>query len=144
MSCGTLLQNPKSNRSIVNYHQISTRTLVIIRNTCHRCIYLLVTVIFAIVVCTINFFIKMYLLWPFLVIFWWLWEFCNYAIFRFTSKLFLRSSFRSYAVQMTNCTSFLISLYDPFETFFCRVISNSTKGALCLNSVCSFTISSKT
>ena len=39
LSCGTLLQNPKSNWSIANCHQNFTRIFVIARHTCHICIY---------------------------------------------------------------------------------------------------------
>ena len=40
-------------------------------------------------------------------------------------------------------TRFLRFLSNPFETFFCRVISTSTKSALFLNIICSLTISPK-
>ena len=54
-----------------------------------------------------------------------------------------RCRFCSSVVWITSRTSSL-SLSDPFETFFCRVTSTSTKSALCLNSICSLTISTST
>ena len=143
-SCDTLLQNLKPNSRIANYHQISTRTSVITSHTWHKCIYLLVIVIFSVVLCTIIFFIKTYLILPFLILFRWLWTFCNQVIFKSTSKKFPSRTFHSSVVRITSCTSFLLLLSDPFEIFFCRVIRTSTKCALFVKSVCSFTIYIKT
>ena len=61
---------------------------------------------FAVVACMITFFIKTYLISPFHIIFWWLWTFCNYVIFRSTSKTFSRCPFRSSVVWSTSRTSF--------------------------------------
>ena len=71
------IQNPVGQLWTVT--RISTRTFVIIinRHACHRCIYILVTVILPVGASTITFFIKMYLLSPFLILFLWLWKFCN-------------------------------------------------------------------
>ena len=138
----SITQNPIDQLRTVT--KISTRTFVIVRNTCHIYIYLLVTVIFAVVVCMITFFIRTYLLSPFIIIFWWIWKFCNYVIFRSTSKTFPRRTLCLSVVQITSRTIFFLFLSDPFETFFCRVINILTKSALFLKSVCSFTISSKT
>ena len=117
---------------------------VIARHTCHRCIYLLVTVIFAVVSCMITFFIKAYLLSPFLIIFWCLWKFYNHLIFISTSKAFPRRTFCLSIVQNINCASSFLFLSYPFEAVFCRVICTSKQCALCLKIMCSFTISTKT
>ena len=68
--------------------KILIMTFVIVRHTCHRCLYILVIVIFAVVVCTINFFIKTYVISPFFNTFKWIWTFCNNVIFISTSKTF--------------------------------------------------------
>ena len=59
VSCGTLLHNPNKIGQLWTVTTISTGTFFITRHTCHRWIYLLVTVIFAVVACTIKMFIKM-------------------------------------------------------------------------------------
>ena len=123
---------------------ILTWKCVITRHTCNRCIYLLVNVIFDVVACTITFFINMYLLSPFFIIFWWLWTFCDHVIFRYISKAFPRHTFSSSIVQNINRASFSLFLSLSFWSIFCRVICISTKCALCLNSMCSFTIPTKT
>ena len=107
---------------------------VIARHSCHRCIYLAVTIIFSVVACTINFFIKTYLLWTF----------CDHVIFRSTSKPFPRCTFHLYIGCNINHARFLLFLSYPFETLFCRVIYTFTKCALCLNIMCPFTIPIKT
>ena len=126
VSCGTLLLNPKSNWSIANCHQNFTRTFIIARHLCHKCINILVTIIFAVVACTINFFIKTYFIFPFIIIFWWLWKIFDHVIFRSTSKAFPRRTFCSSIVRSINHARFLLFLSYPFETFFCRVICTST------------------
>ena len=90
----------------------------IARHSCHICIYILVTVVFAVVACTINFIIKTYLLSPFLVILWWLWTFYNKVILRFTSKAFPRRTFRTSIAWSINCSSFFLFLFYPFEKLF--------------------------
>ena len=107
---------------------------VIARHTCHRCIYLAVTIIFAVVTCTITFFIKTYLLWTF----------CDHVIFRYTSKAFLRRPFHFSIGWSINRVSFFLFLSYSFETLFCKVINTSTECALCLNSVCPLTVPTKT
>ena len=88
---------------------------VIARHSCHRYVYLMVIVIFAVVACTITFLIKAYLLSPFLIIFWWLGTYCNHVIFRSTSKAFLRRTFRISVrwniIRASFLYSFLILLY---------------------------------
>ena len=69
------IQNPIGQLRTVT--KISTRTFIITRHMCHRCIYILVTVIFSFVTCTITSFIKTYLLLLFVIFFWWLRIFCN-------------------------------------------------------------------
>ena len=110
-----------------------TWTFVIARHVCHRYLYLLVIVVFAVVACTITFIIKAYLLLPFLIIFWWLGTFCDHVIFRSTSKLFPRRTFHMSIGWNINRASFFLFLSYPFDFFFCRVIITSTKCALCLN-----------
>ena len=121
-----------------------TRTFIIIRYKCHLCIYLLVTVIFAVVSCTITLFIKTYLIFTFLILFWWLWTFFNKVIFRSTSKTIPRRIFHTSVIQITRRTRFLIFLSDTFETFFCRMVGTSAKITLCLDTIYSLTISTAT
>ena len=121
-----------------------TFVFVITRHTCHRCVYLMVIVIFSVVACTITFLIKTYFLLPFLIILWWLWTFCDHVIFRSTSKAFQSRTFRLSIVLNINRKSFFVFLSDPFETFFWKVICTSTKCALFLNSICSLNIPTKT
>ena len=137
MSCCSIIQNPIDQLRTVT--KIFTRKFVITRHMCHRLIYLFVTVIFAVAACTITFFIKMYLLLPFIILLWWLWTFCNYVIFISTSKeirgvrsvrlLSKASTARDFSF---SCLFFLI--------FFCKVINTSTKNILFLNSVYALTI----
>ena len=56
---------------------------VIARYSCHICIYLAVTIIFAVVACIITFFNKTYVLWTFF----------DHVIFRSISKAFPRQTF---------------------------------------------------
>ena len=120
--------------------KIPARKFVIIRHTWHRCIYLLVVFIFAVVSlflwCTITFFIKTSLLSLFLILFRWLWTFYNYMIFRSSSKKFARRAFRTSGVQITSCTWFFLFLSDPFETYLYRMVGTSTKSAICLDNIC--------
>ena len=118
-----------------------TFAFVVTRHSCHRCVYLMVIVIFAVVACTINFFIKTYLLTPVIIIFWWIGIFCNRVIFRSTSKAFPRWTFRIPVRWNINRASFLLFLSNPFETFLRRMVIKSTKCALCLNIVCSLIMS---
>ena len=136
------IQNPIGQLRTVTI--IFTLIFVIARHTCHRCIYLLYTVIFAVVACTITFFNKTYLLSKFSIICWWLWIFWDHVIFISTSKEFPRRTFCSSIVQNINRARFFLFLSYPFEAFFCRVIYTYTKISLCLNSIYSFTISTKT
>ena len=92
-----------------------TRKLVIIRHTCHIYIYLLVIFIFSLVTKMISSFIKMYLISPFLILFWWLRTFFNDVIFRSTSKTFPRHTFRTSVVRITSRTIFFFLFSDPFE-----------------------------
>ena len=124
VSCGTFIQNPKLIGQLRTVTKIFTRTFVIARHSCHRCIYILVTVIFAVVACKITFLIKTYLLSPFLIIFWWIWTFWDHVVFISTSKEFLRRTFQISFRQNINCTSFLLFLSYTFETFFRRMIIN--------------------
>ena len=78
------IQNPIG--QLLTFTKISTRKFVITRHVCHRCIHLLVTIIFAVVACTITFFIRMYFLSQFLIIFWCLWTF----LIRLSSDLHLK------------------------------------------------------
>ena len=135
------IQNPIGQLRTVTI--LYTFAFVITRYLCHRWVYLLVIIIFAVVACTITFFIKMYLLSPFLIIFRWLGTFCDHVIFRFISKEFPRRTFRIPVRWNINRASFPLFLSNPFETFFRRMIITSTKCALCLNSMCSFNISNR-
>ena len=135
------IQNPIGQLQTVTI--LYTFLFVINIHSCHRCVYLMVIVIFAVVACTITFFIKTYLLSPFLIIFWWLGTFCDHVIFRSTSKAFPRRTFQIPVRLKINRTSFLLFLSNPFETFFCRMIITSTKCALFLNRVCSLIISTR-
>ena len=110
-----------------NVNKISTKTFVITRHTCHRSIYLLVTIIFANFTCTITSFIKTYLLLPFIIIFWWIQKFYKYVIFRSTSKAFLRLPLCLAVVWMTSCTELFLFLCDPFETFFAEWLTPQQK-----------------
>ena len=80
----------------------------------------------------------------FFVIFWWLGTFCDNVIFRYTSKAFPRSTFHMSIGWNINRASFLLFLSYPFEAFFHSMIVTSTKCALFLNSMSSFTITTWT
>ena len=69
----------------------------------------LVTVIFTIVACTISFLIKTYLLSLLIILFWWLWKFCNKVIFKSTSKTFMRCTLCTSVIQITSRTRFYFS-----------------------------------
>ena len=140
VSYGTLLPNPKSNFQLRTVTILFTFAFVIARHSCHRCVYLMVIVIFTVVACTVTSFIKTYLPSPFLVIIWWLGKFFYHVIFRSTSKAFPRQTFRIPVRWNINRASFLLFLSNPFETFFRIFIVTSTKCALCLNSMCYFTV----
>ena len=84
----------KSNWSIAIVTILFTLTFVIARHSCHRCVYLLVIIIFGVVAGTITFFIKTYLILPFFTIFWWLGTFCEHVISRSTAKAFPRCTLR--------------------------------------------------
>ena len=71
--------------------------------------------------------------------FWWLWTFCNNVIFRSASKTFARRMFHLSVVRITSRMRFYFSFWF-FWIFLCRVISTSTKSALCLDKICSLTI----
>ena len=77
----------------------------------------MVIVIFAVVSCTITFFIKTYLLSPFLIIFWWLGTFCDHVIFRSTSKAFTKRTIQITVRRNINRTRFPLFLSNPFEIF---------------------------
>ena len=136
------IQNPIGQLQTVT--KISTGTFVITRRMCHRCIYLLVTVIIAIIAYTIEFLIKTYLIFTFLIFFWWLGTFCNLVIFGSTSKCFYRCPFCLSVFGITRRRSFFLLLSELLEIVFLQIDEHLQKSALCLNSVCSFTISSKT
>ena len=53
-SYSTLLPNLKSNWSISNCPILLTFTFVIAIHSCHRCVYLIVIVIFSVIACTIT------------------------------------------------------------------------------------------
>ena len=120
-----------------------TFAFVITRYSCHRCVYIMIVVIFAVVACTITFFIKTYLLSPFLIIFWCLGTFCDHVIFRSTYKAFPRRTLRIPVRWNINRAIFILFLSNPFETCFCRIIITSTKCELCLNIVCSLIMSTR-
>ena len=74
----TWLQNVPSHQKIIRnvegkyvlmkkviVHATTAKITMNIRHACHRCVYLMVIVIFAVVACTIPFFVKTYLLSPF-------------------------------------------------------------------------------
>ena len=117
VSRGTLLHNPKSNWLIANCHHNFHLDVIIARHSCHRCVYLLVTVFFAVVACTIAFFVQTYLLSSFLFIFLWLCKIFDHVIFRSTSKAFPRCMFRLSIVQNIKRASFFLFLSYPFEAF---------------------------
>ena len=135
------IQNPIGQLRTVTI--LFTLAFVITRQACHRCVYLTVIVIFAVVACIITFFIKMNWLTSFLTILRWLGTFCNHIIFRSTSEAFLRLTFRIPVRWNINRASFLLFLSNPFEAFFCRMIITSTKCALLLNIVCSLIVSTR-
>ena len=122
------IQNPIVQLQTVTI--LSTFAFVITRHSWHRCVYLMVIVIFSVVACTITFFIKTYLLLPFLIVFWWIGTFCDHVIFRSTSIEITRQTFRIPIRWNTNRASFLLFLSNPFETFFRSMIINSTTCAL--------------
>ena len=144
VSYGMLLPDLKSNWSIANYHHTFTFLFFSARHSCHRCVYLMVVVIFFVVAYTITFFIIKYLRLSFLIVFWWLGKFCDHVIFRSIYKAFPRRKFHMSIGWNINRASFLLFLSYPFESFFCRMIVTSTKCELCLNRVCSFAISTRT
>ena len=109
---------------------IFTFAFIITRHSCHRCVYLMVIIIFAVVSCTITFFIKTYLPSPFIIIFWWLGTFCDHVIFRSTSQAFPRRTYHLSIGLKINRAISLIFISYPFETLFCRVINTSTKCSL--------------
>ena len=133
MTCCSRTQNPIGQLQTVTI--LSTFAFVITIHLLYRCVYLMVIVIFAVVACTINFFIRTYLLTSFLIIFWWFGTFCDHVIFRSTSIAFTRRTFRTAVRWNTNCASFILFLTSPFETFFRRMVIKSTKCALCLDRV---------
>ena len=117
MSYGTFLPPKKTMGQLWTVTKCFTRTFVIARHMCYRCLYPLVTVIFAVVACTITFFIKTYLLSLFLVIFLWLWKFHNQVIFISTSKSFPRRTFCLSIAWSINCTRFFLFLSYHFGFF---------------------------
>ena len=139
-SNGTLLLNQNPIVRLRTVTILFTFAFVVTRHSCHRCVYLMVVVIFAVVACMINFFIKTYLLSLFLIIFWWLGTFCDHVIFRSTSKAFPRWKFRISVRWNINLARFFLFLSNPFEAFFCRMIITSTKCALFLDIVCSLIV----
>ena len=136
------IQNPIGQLQTVT--KISTGTFVITRHMCNICIYLLVTIIFAVVACMIIFPIKTYLLSPFIIIIWWCWTLWNYVIFRSKAKIFLRYTFCTSVFRITSRMSFLFFLSDLFEIFFWGNVCTSTNSALFLDKICFLTISTTT
>ena len=143
VSCGTLLQNPKQICQFWTVIKNFIMIFIITRHACHICIYLYVTVIFAIVACTINFFIETYSLSRFLIFLVALdiWQLGDHHIHIWNifevSVLFV--CFPKHQPQEL----FPFPVYS-FWVFFYRVISTSTKSALCLNSVFPLATSPKT
>ena len=123
MALCSRIQNPIGQLRTVTI--LYTFAFIIARHSCHRYVYIMVIVIFDVVSCTINFFIKMYLLSPFFIIFWWLGTFCNHVIFRSTFKVILRDTFHFSIGWNINRATFFLFLSNPFETFFWRVINTS-------------------
>ena len=82
------IQNPICQLQTVTI--LYTLAFVITRHSRHRCVYIMFVIIFFVVACTITFFIKTYLLSPFLIIFWWIGNIFDHVIFRSTSKAFPR------------------------------------------------------
>ena len=141
MACCSWIQNPIGQLRTVTI--LFTFAFVITRHSCHICVYLMVTVVFAVVACTITFFIKTYWLTSFLTVFRWLGTFCDHVIFRSTSIAFSRRTFRISVRWNTYCARFFLFLSNPFETFFRRMVIKSTKCALCLDRVCPFIMSTR-
>ena len=86
------IQNPIGQLRTVTI--LYTFAFVITRHLFHRCVYIMVVVIFTVVSYMITFFIKTYLLTPFLIISRWLGTFCDHAIFRSTYIVFPRRTFQ--------------------------------------------------
>ena len=122
----------------------STRNFFIIRHSCHRCIYILVVVIIIVFALffqlTITSFTETYLLFLFLVLFRRFWPFSNGMIFKSAPETFAICTFRPLFIRITSCTGFYLLLYYTFEMFFCIIFGTSTKIALCMNNICSFTV----
>ena len=117
VSCGTLLPNLKSNWSIAKCHHSFHFCVRIAWHSCHRCIYFMVIIIFAVFACTINFFIVRYLPSPFLIIFWWLGKFCDHVIFRSISKAFPRRTFQIPVRWNINRARFILLLSNRLKNF---------------------------
>ena len=142
VSCVTLFHNPKSNWSTANWHQNRHQDIRHSRHTCHRCIYLLVTVVFAVIICRITFSLN----------FTWFFHFScsfdgirNIAI-RWSSDIHPKQNLVVCSVRLlyksTSAHAFFFSCLILL-IFFCTVINTSTNSALRLNIVCYFTISYK-
>ena len=141
MARSSWIQNPICQLRTVTI--LFTFAFFITRHACHRCVYLMVIVIFAVVACTITFFIKTYWLTSFLTVFRWLGTSCDHMILRSTSITFPRRTFRISVRWNTNRESFFLFLSDPFETFFRRMIIRSKKCALFLGRVCPLIVSTR-
>ena len=113
---------------------------VIIRHSCHRCVYFKVIVIVSIVFCTIALFLGFVRLASFLTVFRWFGTFCNKMIFGSASKAFLSWTIWIFVWRSTSRTSFLFFFSDILKTFFHRMVRKSTICALCLGRVCFFIV----
>ena len=120
MACCSQIPNPIGLLRTVTI--LYTFEFVITRHSCHRCVYLMVIVIFAVAACTITFFIKTYLLSPFLIVFWWIGKFCDHVILRSTYISFPRRMFHFYIGSNINRASFIPFLSNPFETISAELL----------------------
>ena len=113
---------------------------VIIRHSCHRCVYFKVIVIVAIVFHTISFLLRFFRLAFLFAVFRWLGTFCNKMIFGSAYKTFLSWTIWIFVWRSTSRTRFLFFFPNLFETFFHRMVSKSTICALCLGRVYFFIV----
>ena len=121
------------------FTKISTKTFVITRHMCHRCVYLLIFIIISVIGlflwCTITPFIETDGILSFFCYIWMVLVFRNYIIHRSASKTFARWTLSLLHVRITSRAIFLLILSYIFKIFLCRMFSTSTKSAFFLNKI---------
>ena len=133
MARSSWVQNPIGQLRTISI--IFVFVYVIIRHSCHICVYFKVIVIFAVVFCTIAFFLRFVRLASFLTVFRWFGTFCDKMSFGSASKAFPSCTIWIFVWGSTSRTSFLFLFSDHFNTFFHRMVRKSTICALCLGRV---------